>query len=51
MLVVLCNNKSLESEKGLRKTQAEEGKDEQGEQGCKGWREVTVMEKLIEEQR
>jgi len=42
----------LESEKGLRKTRAEEGKDEQGVTGMSGTRrEVRDLGKLIEEQR
>jgi len=47
-----CNNESLESEKGLGKTQAEEGKVEQGVTGMSlPRREVRDLEKLIEKQR
>ena len=47
-----CDDESLESEKGLGKTQAEEGKVEQDVTGMSlRRREVRDLEKLIEKQR
>lgn len=40
-----CNDESLESEKGLGKTQAEEGKDEQGVTGLSEPKRVSNMKK------
>jgi len=48
----VCDDESLESEKGLEKTQAEEGKVEQGLTGMSlPRREVRGLEKLIVKQR
>jgi len=35
-MLCFCNYENLESEKGFRKTQAEEGRDEQGVTGMSG---------------